>query len=132
MAAQSDTNNTNSPMSGALLIRFLLQLHVVVKMAHWQTTSFAVHSATDALHDKLKKLTDAVVEEYSGKYGRPKMPSATTLVVPNMSRASLVSFLKDSIQYASTRFPKDGFMQNRRDELVGELSRAVYLLTMKQ
>ena len=124
------SNGNNSVNSSSNLISFLFRLQVSTKMFHWQTRSYAVHVATDKLFDDVIRLTDDIIEQYMGLYGRPRMSANVTVPVTNMTKGSMTRLLRDGIAYLSTRLPKDQHIQSLRDDLTGAMAKVLYLLTM--
>lgn len=127
----NNSNNRNvGANSGANIVAFLFQLQVSTKMFHWQTRSYAAHVASGDLYDEIVRLTDEIIEEYMGTYGRPRMPSSSGILVPNMTTSSMKTLLKQGMQYLSTRMPSDTHILNLRDELLGVMAKVLYLLTL--
>ena len=62
----NNRNNSNNNGSGSRLVLFLIQLQVCVRMFHWQTRSYAEHTAAGGLFDKIVQLTDSIIERYMG------------------------------------------------------------------
>lgn len=130
-ANSANSTSANSANSASNIIAYLFKLQVATKMFHWQTTSYAAHVDTGALYDKIVDLTDEIIEQYMGVYGRPTMTANASVSVPNMTRAQMMSMLRDGIRYLTTRMPRDSHIQNLRDELTGAMAQALYLLTME-
>ncbi len=142
MSASINTNNrrnnrSNSasgpsgPNSASNIVSFLLQLQIGVKMFHWQTRSYAAHAEAGRLFDKIIALTDEIVEQYMGVYGRPRMAADAAVAVPNMTKAAMQEALRAGIEYLGRRMPPDAHIRNLCDELAGEMAKALYLLTMR-
>jgi len=119
-------------------VNFFFTLREQVKLYHWQTHSYARHKATDELIDSLDKTIDEYVETYMGKYGRPKLTGKTaTIKLTNMTEATVVGFIKKSIQYLEGPLVKglnpktDTDLFNLRDEMLGELHKLLYLFSLK-
>lgn len=127
----SRRNAANTANSGAGLVAFLFRLQIGVKMSHWQTRSYASHMDTGALFDSIVKLTDDIIEQYMGVYGRPRMPASASVPVPNMTKSTTVALLREGITYLRTRMPPDPNLRNLADELAGEMAKALYLMTMR-
>lgn len=100
-------------------------------MFHWQTRSYAAHQDMGQLFDKIVALTDELIEQYMGVYGRVRMAANASIAVPNMTKAGMTSLLREAIQYFGTRMPRDPNLANIRDELTGEMAQALYLLSMR-
>lgn len=123
--------NSSKNNSGADLVSFLFGLQIAIKMFHWQTDSYAAHVESGALFGKIVDLTDEFIEQYMGIYGRPRMPAKASAPIANMTPTAMQKTLRDGIAYLKTRVPADNHLQNVRDELSGEMAKALYLLTMK-
>ncbi len=118
-------------------INFFFQLREQIKLYHWQTKSFARHKATDDVIKALDESIDTYVETYMGKYGRPKMTAATGAIrVTNYSESTIVKFIRAAIQHLQDPLvkrldsKKDTDLFNIRDEMLGELNKLLYLLTL--
>jgi hypothetical protein len=128
--AAANAAGKNAPDTGANIVLYLFRLQLATKMFHWQTTSYAAHAATDKLFASIVSLTDEIIEQYMGVYGRPRMPAGAAVPVPNMTPAAMAATLRDGIAYLRTRLPNDSHIQNVRDELTGAMAQAQFLLTM--
>ena len=112
----------------------MLTIRNQVKLYHWQTKSFARHTATDALTATLDTLIDSFVESYMGRYGRPKVSGSIKL--HNFSESAARSFVAKQTKFLSTDLPKkikstDTDLLNIRDEILAELNKVLYLFTLK-
>lgn len=116
------------------VLPFFLHMQSMVKMYHWYTSSFAQHSAFDQLSASLGALTDKFIEVHIGKYGRPKLSKrdlGLQLELPSQETASgfcdaCIAFLTD-LKLSAV---KDADLINIRDEIVAELNKTKYLLTL--
>jgi glutaredoxin 2 len=121
-----------SPNGGSIVTE-MLTIRNQVKVYHWQTGSFARHTATDGLTAKLDELIDEFVETYMGKYGRPKVSGA--IKVSNFSEGAAKTFVAQKRKYLEVDLPKklkpsDTDLLNVRDEILGELNKVLYLFTL--
>lgn len=123
--------NGSNVNTASNIVLFLLQLQTSVKVYHWVTRSYATHKETGALYDKIIDLADAIVEQYMGVYGRPRMAANASIAVPNMTKGAMKQLLHDGIAYLSKRMPPDSHIRNLCDELAGEMAKALYLMTMR-
>jgi len=124
-----------------------LELLNTIKIYHWTTLSYPTHKATDELHSKLSTLVDSFIEIYIGHCSRGKGVGAG---LPNFrfktAKNSCISFcecksldafckvLDDNIIHLEGLTNKlDGYtdLVNIRDEMVGALAQALYLLRLK-
>jgi hypothetical protein len=120
--------------SGGDLVMCLLTIRNQVKLYHWQTKSFARHTATDALTSKLDESIDSFVESYMGRYGRPKVSGSIKL--HNFSESAARAFVAAQTAYLTKVLPKkigkdDSDLLNLRDEILAELTKVLYLFTLQ-
>jgi DNA-binding ferritin-like protein len=130
MSGKGTRRNTTT---GGDLVTSLLTLRNQVKLYHWQTKSFARHTATDALTTALDASIDAFVESYMGRYGRPKVSGSIKL--HNFSESAARTFVAQQTAYLTKVLPKkvkstDTDLLNLRDEILGELNKVLYLFTL--
>lgn len=128
--ANRRTPNTNNGSAGSRLVQLLLGLQTDIKMFHWQTRSYAVHVETGKLFDSIIALTDTFIEQYMGTYGRPRMAASASVPLRNMTKAALVAALKSAMTQLASVVPTDTHLQNLKDEINGELAKALFLLTL--
>jgi hypothetical protein len=103
-----------------------------LRSLHWQTDSYAQHVAFERAYDAIAEHADAFVEVYQGKYGRIKIVSQPKLL--NFDEDELVGFIDKHIHYFSQEFDfkdSDVDIMAIRDEIVAELNKLKYLLTLK-
>lgn len=115
-------------------VHFLLSLRNQLKLFHWQTHGYSSHVALDGIVSALDEKMDLFVEVYMGKYGRPRLGKGTnTIVLGNLGKASMATYAKDAIAYLTAwKLPaKDTDLANIRDEMLAELNKLLYLLTLK-
>lgn len=103
------------------------------RILHWQTKSFARHKAYGKFYDTFGDLMDKFIESHMGKYGRIK--TAGNIEIQNMNDIQIKDFMDEleqflielSEHYDSTR---DSDLLNIRDEMLGEVNKLKYLLTL--
>jgi hypothetical protein len=142
-SSRAKTNQVRLPMSGkgtrrnktsgGDLVMCLLTIRNQIKLYHWQTKSFARHTATDGLTSKLDESIDSFVESYMGRYGRPKVSGSIKL--HNFSESAARAFVATQTVYLTKVLPKkigkdDTDLLNLRDELLAELNKVLYLFTL--
>ena len=120
--------------TGGDLVTSLLTIRNQVKLYHWQTRSFARHTATDGLTAALDTAIDSFVESYMGRYGRPTVSGSIKL--HNFSEAAARSFVAQQTTYLTKVLPKkikstDTDLLNLRDEILAELTKVLYLFTLR-
>ena len=119
--------------SGGDIVTHLLTIRNQVKLYHWQTKSFARHTATDNLTAALDTAIDSFVESYMGRYGRPKVSGSIKL--HNFTESAAKTFVAKETKYLETDLPRkigkaDTDLLNLRDEILAELTKVSYLFTL--
>jgi len=117
-------------------VNFLLGLQIQMKINHWQTKGYARHNAFGGFNDSLSDLIDRFVESAMGKYGRFTLDDETkSIQLSNLSELDmkgLVNTVRESLVQMSEQFePSDTDLLNIRDEMLGELNKLSYLLTLE-
>ena len=117
-------------------IHFLLETQVQFKILHWQTKAFSRHLAFGGIYDALDDLIDKYVEVAMGKYGRPVLKdNEKTINLVNLSEMKLNPFMKgiqtELSKWTSDLDEKDTDLLNIRDEILGEINKLSYLLTLE-
>jgi hypothetical protein len=122
------------------ILRFLEMLNTI-KIYHWSTLSYPTHKATDELHSKLSELIDSFIEIYIGHLSRrsgagiPVFKRGAT-AIPFCECKSLDMFRKKLDGYITfmegLTERLDGYtdLVNIRDEMVGAVTQALYLLRL--
>jgi hypothetical protein len=130
-----------------------LELLNTIKIYHWSTLSYPTHKATDELHTKLSELVDSFIEIYIGHCSRGKgggggggaglgvpvfkFKSEKDASIEFCECKSLDAFCKvldDNIVHLEGLTDRlNGYtdLVNIRDEMVGALAQALYLLRLK-
>jgi hypothetical protein len=126
--------------SAEYILRFLEMLNTI-KIYHWSTLSYPTHKATDELHSKLSELIDSFIEIYIGHLSRrsgagiPVFKRGAT-AIPFCECKSLDMFRKKLDGYITfmegLTERLDGYtdLVNIRDEMVGAVTQALYLLRL--
>ena len=123
-------------MKEELIIQFFT-LQQQFKILHWQTKSHSRHIAYDNIYSSLGELIDDFVEIYMGKYGRVEFSSGEgTINLKNTNTLQLNDFLKENIEWLKSLNEKlksdnDSDLLNLRDEMMSEINKLRYLLTLK-
>lgn len=107
------------------------QLHVY----HWQTDSYAAHQAFGQAYSALDGLMDHFVEVFMGKYGKVASKGGFDIELANLTDKKPIEFIDTIIDYLTNEIPKilkdgDTDLLNIRDEMLGELNKLKYLLTL--
>jgi DNA-binding ferritin-like protein len=115
-------------------VNFLLGLQVQMKINHWQTKGYARHQAFGSFYDTLNDLIDTFVESAMGKYGRFILEDENkTIQLNNLSeldmKGLIVTVRKALVQMELDSSDTD--LLNIRDEMLGEVNKLSYLLTLE-
>ena len=137
---------TGSPGNSAEYILRFLEMLNTIKIYHWSTLSYPTHKATDELHEKLSGLIDSFIEIYIGHMSRRSEGGSSTTGLPVFTKGagavpfceckSLEIFCKKLDEYISymegLTERLDGYtdLVNIRDEMVGAMAQALYLLRL--
>lgn len=114
----------------------LVQIQNQFRFLHWQTTFDAKHKAYGKTYNKLGDFIDEFVEGMMGKYGRPEFPAEFMIAFQDINAISLQKFIDGSCEFligmSDQLDPKmDSDLLNLRDEMLLQLNKLKYLLTLK-
>lgn len=106
-----------------------------LRVFHWQTTKFSRHKAYDEVYGALDGFIDEIAEVCMGKYGRIEIPDGCSIELKNMKDIPLNDFISDFCEFLlglNDVFDqtKDSDVLNIRDEVLGEINKLKYLLTL--
>ena len=147
-AASSRKPGCANDIAGHILC--FLELLNTIKIYHWSTLSYPTHKATDELHTKLSELVDSFIEIYIGHCARGGRSAGAEAGIPvfrfKSEKDASIEFceckspdafckvLDDNIVHLEGLTDKlHGYtdLVNIRDEMVGALAQALYLLRLK-
>jgi hypothetical protein len=117
------------------LIQKFLTIINQIKFFHWETDSYSVHKALDKFHGDFSDLVDTFVEVLIGKYGRDVLvPCSITL--RNLADINIIDAVNQSIEFIQTLesildSKVDSDLLNIKDEMLAQLNKLKYLLTLK-
>ena len=114
------------------MVTFFLTLLSQLRIHHWQTESYAQHMAYGNTYDALGPLIDNYIEIFMGKRGKIKNENGFSFKLQNYSEST--EFIDSSIKYLYDELDvndNDTDLMNIRDEIVSELNKLKYLLTLK-
>jgi DNA-binding ferritin-like protein len=117
------------------LVELFLTLQNQMRVFHWQTTSFAEHKAFGKTYEALDDLIDNFIEIHMGKNERPMAKDKFNISLFNISEDktsvidAYIDVLMEDLPQALNE--KDTDLLNIRDEMVGELNKLKYLLSLK-
>lgn len=133
------TKKITSDFGNSITKKFM-EILMMIKMYHWNTSSYATHQATDELYSKINKHMDHFMEIFMGKTGkRIEMKSKDSITIRNLSsKSKLRSQITDYKSYL-VNLNNNSFMNmmtntdlfNIRDELLADLNQFLYLLSLK-
>jgi DNA-binding ferritin-like protein len=117
-------------------VQFLLETQTQFRILHWQTKGYARHNAFGGIYSALDDLIDTFTETAMGKYGRFSLSeNEKTLNLQNISDLELGLFIKTIkgklLEMNSDLTDKDSDLLNIRDEMLGEINKLSYLLTLE-
>lgn len=133
-----------SKVERELVILFLTLLNVI-KLYHWNTYSYGEHKATDDLYEEMNGHIDKFMEVLLGKEtmlhptsGRLDISNLNIKIPEIYTREKMAEYLDLFKSYLITLGEKDeleviysGDLFNIRDEIVADLNKFLYLLTLQ-
>lgn len=130
----SSRSNNKHKYSIEYIVRVMLQLLNNIKLYHWNTFSYPQHKATDELYSSLGDSIDKFVEILLGKeHSRINTKYIQEIKIHNLKddRALIESInrYKMYLEHMPESFGTD--LLNIRDEILGELNKFLYLLTLE-
>jgi len=123
-------------MKNSEIIKFLLETQTQFRVLHWQTKSFARHKAYGKIYDSLDDSIDKFVEVCMGKHGRPTFTGGYSLGGSDIEELDLTEYVSSVCEYlvglSEDYDPMmDSDLLNIRDEILAQVNRLKYLLTLK-
>jgi hypothetical protein len=120
---------------GELIQTSMLQMQKQYQIFHWQTTSFSQHKSFGKIYESLDENIDTFIETYMGKYGRVISASKFNLEMSNYSDLNFATATDSYIEFLINLTnmldaARDTDLLNIRDEILGNLNRLKYLLTL--
>ena len=117
------------------LIAPFLKIQQQLRIFHWQTESYAQHKAFGKAYEVLNELIDQFVEVFTGKYGRPKAKFTYNIELKNYDE-NFATEIDDAIFFLAeitkvVDVSADTDLLNLRDEMLAELNRLKYLLSLR-
>jgi len=120
-------------------VNFFIGLQSQMKILHWQTIgsgSYAQHNAFAGFYDTMDELIDNFVEQSMGRYGRFQLDdNSNTIELMNYRDVDLKKFIEvlrnSLISMSSEIDDTDTNLLNLRDEMLGEVNKLNYLLTLE-
>lgn len=122
------------------IIKSMLETLMSIKLYHWNTYSYSTHKATDdiygSLSDNMDKYAEIMIGKSDGKY-RIHTNDFKTLKVEginnNKTMENKVKHLISQLNkfHSGLKGVEYSDVANVRDEIVGDLNKFLYLLTLK-
>lgn len=118
------------------IILKLFQIQNQFRFLHWQTFGNAKHRAYGQIYDVLGDIIDTFTEAMMGKYGRPEFGEEFSIMFQDIKVLDMQNFLDGITEFLVSMSeqldPKyDSDLLNLRDEILTEVNKLKYLLTLK-
>ena len=121
-----------------IILKFI-QILNIIKIYHWKTLSYPEHKATDELYESFNGRMDEFVETMLGKTGK-RVNLSSVKSIPFYDYTNVTKF-KHCIEIFKTylvnmsnaayfKNPANSDLLNIRDEILGDLNKFTYLLTL--
>jgi DNA-binding ferritin-like protein len=105
-----------------------------IHLFHWQTEVGDKHKALGDYYDDFLEQLDGLMEVIMGKYGRISVKSVgTPKPLIDLSEVNIEDFVSSKVSIfedAKKLFAKDSEILNILDEIIAEIQKLKYLLTM--
>ena len=114
-----------------------MEIQSQFKILHWQTKGYARHQAFGGIYGTLDGLVDTFIETAMGKFGRFSLEeNDKALNIDNLQDVNIVDFLQEIkgflVSLTGELDPNsDTDLLNIRDEMLGEINKLAYLLTLE-
>ena len=118
------------------LIHFFFELQTNVKLYHWMTLSYARHKAFGETYAALGDLIDRFAEVCMGKHGRVELQQGTCIELMNLDEVKPTEFCAATTEMliagcSCLDAKMDSDLLNIRDEMLAEINKLKYLLTLQ-
>ena len=128
-----------SKYSESEIVLKFIQILNIIKIYHWKTLSYPQHKATDELYESFNGRMDEFVETMLGKTGK-RVNLSSVKSIPFYDYTNVTKF-KQCIEIFKTylvnmsnaayfKNPANSDLLNIRDEILGDLNKFTYLLTL--
>lgn len=106
---------------------------LMVKLFHWKTHSFSTHKATDELYATLNEHMDKFIETLLGENENriDLMNRKTISLIDLNSTSALKKKVEQFKRYLTNITLLSSDLLNIRDEILGDMNKFLYLLTLK-
>ena len=134
MASSKRYTSTSSlrmnQMSLSTILPVLLQYQLLLKIFHWQTTSYAHHKVSDTLYGQLSEFIDTLVEYDQGVNVRFSLDDQQIILQNMDDKDAGFLLLKQLSLFLEVMETRDKGIRARRDDLIGYINQALYLLKL--
>jgi hypothetical protein len=113
------------------LITQFLTIQSQLRVWHWQTKSYAQHNAFGEAYDSISDLSDSFIEAYQGENGTLVARGQYNLMVDNYDEANLRAKIETWCSWLTGLENLSSNLLNLRDEMLQELRKLLYLLSLK-
>lgn len=117
-------------MKQAETSEFLLTLlHAATNthLLHWQSKSYAEHTALGTFYEELPELVDSLAEKIMGKYSLT-LTFPKTYYSPAATAKQELEELKEFVMEERKELPQDSEIQNEIDNIANLINQTLYLL----
>lgn len=117
------------------ILEFLVGHTTQIRLYHWKTTSFSRHKGTDKYLQKIEPIIDAIIESLQG--GREtRINDSFNANFISITDKNAIDYLKRCRYWLENRFPillneNETDVLNLRDEILANLTRLMYIFTLK-
>jgi hypothetical protein len=101
-----------------------------MKIFHWQTRSFAKHTASDYFNENIGELMDKFVETYLGYNRMINFSPPTTISLQNVNETTILNLLERAVSELSSKsFPSD--VENIKDEILSVMHQTRFKMSLE-
>lgn len=122
-----------------ITVKFFEML-LMIKLFHWKTYSYPAHKASDEIYDSLNSHMDKFIEVLLGKSGKRinLMNKKNIKLIDLSSQENFIKhinhfkyYLVDLDNNRALSSMSNSDLYNIRDEILGDMNKLLYLLTLK-
>ena len=131
-------NRVSKYSENEIVLKFIQMLNII-KIYHWKTLSYPQHKATDELYESFNGRMDEFVETMLGKTGK-RFNLSSVKHIPFYDYTNVTKFkqcietfkiyLVNMSNASYFKNPANSDLLNIRDEILGDLNKFTYLLTL--
>ena len=109
------------------------EMLLMVKLFHWKTHNFSTHKATDELYASLNEHMDSFIETLLGQNGdRINLMNKKTINLVDLNSTVILKKKVEQFKHYLTNITTlSSDLLNIRDEILGDMNKFLYLLTLK-